>query len=196
MGWTGDFVGYHAIENNCGNHTSDIEACIDLNTYNQTEAFKDVLIGFTPTQSLLDLDNIWTEDFTSTWNGRTYTLNIPKSIGPDDGKDQLFVAFGYNRNYKIFLHDPFYFALNENPMAFPSILLEIFPNETMSHFYRLALTEIEELDLPEDPCNPDRDYKFQACIKESLSRQVGCRTKWDQWSDVDLPLCTKMDQFR
>ena len=70
------------------------------------------------------------------------------------------------------------------------------PNNTSSHYYNLALTEVEELDLPEDPCNTDPDYNFQACIKESLSSQVGCRTRWDRWSHKDMPLCTNMEQFR
>ena len=54
---------------------------------------------------------------------------------------------------------------------------------------------MEELDLPEDPCNTDPDYNFQACVRESLSSQVGCRTKWDRWSHKDIPLCTEMEQF-
>ena len=65
-----------------------------------------------------------------------------------------------------------------------------------SVYHRIALTEVEELDVPEDPCNTDPDYNFDACIKESLSRQVGCRTRWDQWSDKDILPCSTMEQFR
>ena len=77
-----------------------------------------------------------------------------------------------------------------------STKLDINPNTTLSHYYRLALTEVEELDLPADPCNPDPDYKFQACVKESLSSQVGCRSRWDTLSDQDRPVCTEIEQYR
>jgi hypothetical protein len=184
------------VEPKCGNYNSSIEDCIHQKTFTQTEAFKDVILGFTTKQSLLELDNIWTEDFTNSWSGRTYTLNIPKKIGPDDAKDQLFIAVRYNLNYKLVLHDPFYFAVNSNPRGFPSVTLVVNPNETGSHYYRLELTEVEELNLPEDPCNPDRDYNFHACIKETISSRAGCRTGWDRWSQQGRPLCTQMDQYR
>jgi hypothetical protein len=189
----------HYIQPICGNRKSgrtSIEGCINKNTYNQTEVFKDVLLGYTTRTSLLKRKDIWTHDFTVSYYGRAYTLNIEQNIGPDDSKYQVFVAVGYDIDYRIIIHDPLYFALNINPAAFPSITMIIRPNETRNFYYRLALTEVEEVNIPSDPCNPDRDYNFQACIKESLSRQVGCRTKWDRWSRLDLPLCTTMEQYR
>jgi hypothetical protein len=184
-----------ACENTTSRNTS-IDGCIEEKTYNQTEVVKDVILGYTTKKSLIKDDVPLTEDFTSTWYGRGYTLNIETKIGPDYSTDQLFVAVGYDLNYRMILHDRLYFAVNNNPTAFPSILLNIRPNETKSYYYGLALTEMEELDHPEDPCNPDQDYNFQACVKESLSRQVGCRTKWDRWSQPGRPLCTQMDQYR
>ena len=80
---------------------------------------------------------------------------------------------------------------------------------------------MEELDLPEDECFSDKTYNFNSCVRKSLSRQVephkkntkkntekkhkiqvfqvGCRTKWDVWSDADmvpLPLCNSINQYR
>jgi hypothetical protein len=202
LGWkrsSSNFTVPHLIRPFCKNNTSrsvTIAGCIKENTYNQSEAFKDVLLGYTTQESLLKDDDLWTGDFTYTWYGRTYTIDMGENIGPDDTTSQLFVVVKYDLNYKIILHDPFYFATSINPATFPSIILPIRPNETNSHYYRIALTEVEELDVPEDPCIPARDYNFQACIKESLSRQVGCRTKWDRWSQPGRPLCTRMDQYR
>ena len=62
--------------------------------------------------------------------------------------------------------------------------------------YRLGLTEVEELDLPEDPCKTDPDFNFQACVRKSLSSRVGCTTKWDRWRHKSTPICTSMAQFR
>jgi hypothetical protein len=199
IGWRINSLNFtfpNLIQPFCENTTfgnATIDGCIEENTYSQAETLQDVLLGYTTRKSLLEDEGLVTDDFT---HGRAYTLNIAKTIGPDDTTDQLYVAVGYDLNYRIILHDPFYYVVNINPTTFPSILLEIRPNETRSHYYGLALTEMEELDIPEDPCNPDPDYNFQACIKESLSRQEGCRTRWDRWSHQDRPLCRQMDQFR
>ena len=34
------------------------------------------------------------------------------------------------------------------------------------------LFQVEELDLPEDKCNVDKNYDFNGCVRKSLSRQV------------------------
>ena len=39
-------------------------------------------------------------------------------------------------------------------------------------FPRISLTEVQELNLSDDPCNPDLEYNFQACVKENLASQV------------------------
>jgi hypothetical protein len=202
LGWKSSSLNFtypNLLQAFCGDTTSwntGIDDCIKENTYNRTDAFKDVLLGLATRKSLLKDDDLWTEDVTSTWYGKTYTLNIEKNIGVDDATSQLFLAVGYDLNYIMILHDPFYFAVNSNPTVFPGTWLTIHPNETESYYNGLTLNDVEELDLPEDPCNPDRDYNFQACIKESLSRQVGCRTRWDRWSQPDRPLCTQMAQYR
>jgi hypothetical protein len=184
-----------SIKSYCENSTR-IDDCIMLNTFNQTEVFKDVILGFTEKQSLLKDKDIWTDDFTNSWIGRTYTLDIKHKIGPKYETSQLFVALSSDLHYTIYLHDLSYFVASDNAFGLPRITLTIFPNETRSTFYKITLTEMEKLDFPEDPCNLDREYHFQTCIKESLSRQVGCRTKWDRWSQARWPLCTTMDQYR
>ena len=113
---------------------------------------------------------LWTEDFEVAWPGRVQTLEIERRIGPNDGIDQQFVLLNCGFTYKIYIHDPEYFVSNTNPVGLPTLRLKLNPNQTFNHFYRLALTEVEELDLPEDPCNTDLEYNFHGCIKESLSR--------------------------
>ena len=82
---------------------------------------------------------------------------------------------------------------------------------SVSQYYRLALTEVNELDLPADPCNNDPDNRFHACIRKNISGQVsfqeksvftqtnvqvGCRTTWDSWSDKNQPVCSRSTQYR
>ena len=122
----------------------------------------------------MNQEGVVTEDFTVPPAGRYYTINILKKIGPNYMVDQLFVVL-FNINYRIWIHDPNFFIITENPTFVPALLKVLEPNRTSSHYYCLTLTEVEELDIPEDPCNSD--YNFQACVMESLSSQVGCRTE-------------------
>ena len=175
---------------------NNIKECINNKTFNLEEIIKDVILGFSKKESLINQENLWTVDFTETWNGRAYTFNFHGRIGPEFTMLQLFVMLNYQLHYRIFIHDPKYFAINLNPVSLPHMMVIVNPNSTPSHYYRLALTEVEELNLPEDPCNTDPGYNFQTCVKESLSSQVGCRLSWDLWSDQDCPLCTHMEQYR
>ena len=36
-------------------------------------------------------------------------------------------------------------------------------------------------------------YDFQACVKTSLARQIGCRPPWDSWSPSSIPVCDNLD---
>ena len=110
-------------------------------------------------------DSLWTEDFTISWNGRTYTMNIPDKIGPNDMTDQLFITFDckLDKN-KIFIHDPGFFIKNYNPNGIASLNTKVYPKTAKSLFYRFGLTEVQELDVSEDPCNTDINYNFQVHI--------------------------------
>ena len=198
-GWKGNAsMTYNLIEANCKDWhaTTPIVRCIEQNTFSQTEVFKDVVLGMTAKKSVLTKENLFTEDFTTAWDGIFYAINVQKRIGPDDTTDQIYILLDKSHTYKIFTHDPNYFIVNENPAGLPSIMLKLNPYTSVNYYYRISLTEVEELDLPKDPCNKDPDYNFQACVKRSLSSQVGCRPKWDNWSKKEMDLCIHMDQFR
>ena len=155
---------------------------------------------------------LWTEDFTQSYNGRTYTLNIPIKIGPAYQTEQLYVTFSRDLNKRIYIHDPRFFVPNSNPVGLPKkTMIKILVNSSQSFFYRIALTEVEELDIAADPCNMDPGYNFmvcgikekiddwpfvQVCVKESLSRMVGCRTPWDKTSQYHYPLCNNVKQYK
>ena len=86
-----------------------------------------------------------------------FTINVGDRIGPDYQKDELFVALN-SYFYEVFVHDPRFFTLNWIPVAFPALSRW---NNFDSHYYSLLLTEVEELNLPQDPCNEDEKYNFQ-----------------------------------
>ena len=41
-----------------------------------------------------------------------------------------------------------------------------------------------------------RRFYFNSTSNELFISQVGCRTKWDIWSDGDKPCCTSVEQYR
>ena len=76
----------------CFNKNESIEDCIEKNTINCSDILKPSVLGFRR-QKEIDFTKDLTEDFTSTWDGRYYTLRLPFKIGPDDNQDQFFLGF-------------------------------------------------------------------------------------------------------
>ena len=104
------------------------------------------------------------EGLSPTISGRAkyFTINVGGRIGPDFSKEQPFVElYRNNDKYDIFVHEPRFFTLNYIPVAFPAVSRSFVVNKSESHFYPMVLTEVEELNLPQDPCNEDEKYNFQ-----------------------------------
>ena len=128
------------------------------------------MLGLTR-KKIVDLTNGKMEEgFTHLLSPSILTLNLPNRIGPYDRDDQLFILLDpkYNGQYEIFVHDPEVFLLNVNPSVEPILRRR----ELSGLFYSLELTEIVEIDVPMDPCNPDVGYSFRQCIKRSVTSQV------------------------
>ena len=155
---------------------------------------------------------MFTEDSTQYWSGIYYTLNLSLTIGPVSEEDQVDLFLSQkNLTYQIFLHDPGFFILSDNPIAFP-MEARVFKTGGMSsgHIYRLNLIQMNELNVPSDPCNEDPKFNFRTCVKGSIAEKVfsssvcnssnyscflkvGCSTKWDPPSKSP---CTSSRQFR
>ena len=195
-GWKGNTsMTFDLIGANCAGQGPVVD-CIEEKTFGKSEVFNDVVLGLTAKKSLLKQEDLIREDFTTAWDGIFHAIDVQKRIGPDDSTDQVYILMDKSHIYNIFIHDPNYFIVNENPAGLPSVMLKLNPNSSGNYYYRIALTEVEELDLPQDPCNVDPNYIFRACVKESLSRKVGCKSKWDRWSQDGMELCSQMEQFR
>ena len=89
---------------------------------------------------------------------------------PNVDEDMLFFELKSNvkLDYTIFIHDPKYFSFNENPIASPTIMKRMQGVKKDSIVYKLELTEVNQLNLPDNPCNSDPDYSFEGCIREGL----------------------------
>ena len=114
------------------------------------------------------------EDSTQHWSGRHYMLTLPLTIGPDGEESYIYLLLSKKIKlaYQIFLHDPKFFIFSDNPIAFPMESMLFKTELSNSHCYRLNLIQMNELNVPSDPCNSDTDFNFWACVKESVSQKV------------------------
>ena len=116
-------------------------------------------------RSILRREGLIVEGFaTVTSRAKYFTINIGDRIGPDYRKEQSFVELYRNHSYEVFIHDPRFFTLNWIPVAFPTLQKAAVPKKHPSHFYVMILTEVEELNLPQDPCYEDKKYYFQVFL--------------------------------
>ena len=150
-----------------------IDKCIMARTPNASNLIESVQLGYERRMFVNLTKEMLTEDFSQIWAGRYFTLNLPISIGPDDDEDQLFIVLYPQFIYQILVHDPEFFIFTDNPTAIPQMNKYFDAQNTYSHYYRLVLTEMHELDIHQsDPCNPNYDYNFSECVKNSVSMQV------------------------
>ena len=188
------------VESLCGDtdKNKSITDCFEENTFDLSEISQSVNLGLpVPGVSSNGVKDAWIEDFTYSFMGRTYTLNITKNLRYDSLADSLLrIGLEPNLTYDIFIHDPKYFYATRNPESeAPSVRKAVDPAK-LSYYYSFALTEVEELDVPKDRCNNDPDYNFRTCVKESFSGKAGCKTKWDKFGHNNLQPCTTIQQFR
>ena len=105
-----------------------------------------------------------------------FTINVGDRIGPDYNKDQIFLElYRNNDKYDIFVHEPRFFTLSYNPVALPTLYRTVAVKNSESHLYPMVLIEVEELNLPEDPCNKDEKYNFQVGHFVSMPHCHGIR---------------------
>ena len=173
--WTAWKLGLEEACGGAGNST--LGQCIESNTYPVSDFLKMATLGAVEMKSIFKDVN---EQFANSIDGKYCTFNVDTTIGPDYKKDEFIFVLSRSFVYVILVHDPKFFFGSYNPV-FPIVrsYLEA-SNKTENFYHDLMLTEVLELDLPEDPCNTDPGYDFQACFKRSLSSQVGCRTRWDR----------------
>ena len=142
-----------------------IDECIEEETVAQSEVINDVFLGH-QRRSLLGRKGLVKEGLAMLVNQKYFilkyfTINFGNRVGPNFMEEQIFIELHINNNYDIFVHDPKFFTLNYIPTALPSIFRTILVNESVNHYYKMIMTEVEELDLKDDPCEKDEEYNFQ-----------------------------------
>ena len=154
----------------CFDLTDSVEECIKANTHNQSQTLSDVILGFKRRKSFSEVKNFFTEDYVG--STRKYTFKLNSTVGTDGSQDQLFLVLFPGRVYTILIFDPEYYIYSTNPVALPTIMTQFDTRTSLSQYYRLDMTEVNELNLPEDPCDAEADTNFHSCIRRSVSDQV------------------------
>ena len=122
-------------------------------------------MGWGTRTSLLGREDLIIEGFaTIGLRAKYFTINIGDRIGPDYSKDQLFLELYHKNNFGVFVHDPRFFTLNHIPVALPTLQRTVRVNTTENVLYTMISTVVEELNLPQDPCDEDKKYNFQVFI--------------------------------
>ena len=179
-------------EAQCSGFNGSVEECIEERTYSQEEVVARSHMG-----SILrhNLSDSWSAGFTNGYSGRCYTLKLHQNMRDNDSVSQtLELFFDTDLTYTLYLHDPMFYTPGFNPTTFPGKIMR-FNVEDKSVLLRFVLTKHQKLSTPQRPCSQDTLYNFNACVKESFSREAGCRSKWDQTTNRSLPTCTSI-QFR
>ena len=193
-GWTG-FVKTLCKD---ANTTEALVSCIENQTYDLMEITTRVTSGAAIKDYANEvIDPNWIEDFPHTYAGRTYTLDLPIKLKATPSPDSMLrIGLNISFHFEIYFHDPKFFYVTRNPEPGHPCIRHFVDSQELPYVFAFALTEVEELNVPHDPCNEDPNYNFRMCIKEASSKIVGCRTKWDHGQDKDLPLCANITQFK
>ena len=93
-----------AMTYNCKKY-SDVEHCLDAETFEGPDLIKETLIGYDKRGSLCATEEVWQSDFTTVYGGRSYTLDPEIRIGPIYEQDQLFVLLDHAYTHTIRVHD-------------------------------------------------------------------------------------------
>ena len=190
-GWEKD-VYYHNLKENCApfENYNKLVNCINEQTFDFSKILKGAING-DDSRSNITNTSFWREDFNNFNLGKQVTLNNSYEVGTDSRKLEIYFEKG--RNYTVLVHDPNFFLYTVNPDTIPQVRISI--DDSKSHYVYIKAIYHVLLDKLENPCQVSRSYSFTACIKNSLSRRIGCRLPWDSWSSPDIPECHNMDQL-
>ena len=140
-----------------------IKSCIENKTFDWKTTVRDIHVGINEFKvSMLD-ERLWTEDFTVGFEGRYHTLTIPRKLTTEWRQDQIYLDLNPNLIYDVYIHEINYFILNKHSFGLPMCHEEITPNPR-GQYFEFILTEHEVLNLPENPCEEDKNYNFQVSI--------------------------------
>ena len=198
-GWknaTDDYLDVINVE--CGPKTlAEAIACIHKKTFSFNETIPHAMRGTTVDKPLAGPE-FWHSDVTTITAGQCHTLNYSELVGSRLDTNILFFSLNPELSYDVMIHDPAFYLHSLTPSAVPQVKIKKKPSEEARNFDLIYITMTKHIKInrPEFPCNESAEYQFRTCVKESVSRRIGCRMEWDQDSDQAWALCTTLAQLR
>ena len=157
------------------NGTKQVVKCVNSNTYNLRETVvraKAMPSGMESHKKEKDFANSkhWIEELSAFRLGKCHTLNNSVTL-----KSALW-DFGFNMSFKyaVIIHDPNFYLFSTNPVTVPHIVLDLKKDDGTSMLYVEAIQHVN-IDRPNQPCEERQKYSFTACVKNSVSKKIGCR---------------------
>ena len=160
----------------------EILDCIEKETFNITDALpKRVWPGIDAPVDLSG-NQFWTTDFTAALDGRCFTLNYTQSFKADIMKDGFLIDLNPDLAYLVYVHQPDFFLVSYIPLTMPTLLYDYdqtVSGKDMTIFLFLQVYREEKLNRKRNSCNKDKNYNFKKCIRNTLSKEIGCKLPWD-----------------
>ena len=186
-GWKNEKLYHNPFKELCNNTTRTNEAyeCIKKNTYDLADMVYNTTDGDNTTVD----ESHWMMDISSITLGKCFTLNSSMfHIGTDIGQHLTFWYPDTNVTQKTLIHDPDFFLNGPNPRAIPRIMSIQNQDYGVKQEF-LETVQHVKMNLPASPCQESASYSFTRCIRNAISKKVGCRTEWDYWSNQSRRIC-------
>ena len=114
------------------------------------------------------------KDFFDTFSGMCTTLFNMTYVNSSD----LLYMFWYNMTLvpglKIFVHDPNYFLMSYNPDVVPRVVI-ISARDDKYKKYTMRRIKHSRQARTAYQCTMDKEYSFTGCLRNSISKHIGCR---------------------
>ena len=174
-----------------GTEGEDIVNCVENATFSLRPAVMFTMLGRAGKMIPPD-PNKWISDFTDSQTGMCFSMNTSFNMEASP-RGVFLIGLNPKNAYKIFVHDPNMFIVNFNSLMPMKVIIK---SGGRLELHELIIVQHDNLDVPSKPCNPDASYKFSVCIKEALSREIGCRLAWDRRTGTGQPICRQLAQYR
>ena len=190
-GWNqeGAWVNLSTLCNTSENYQK-VAGCMEEKAFKLNDFLIDAKSGDESNTDITD-PSYWNEGIGYFQVGKSFSINSSYTIG----SDMPYFEVNLNRSlsYMFLIYDPNYYVPNTNPDMMPHVLLNMPEYKTIQAYIRAVYQT--KMDKEERRCETSEQYSFTACVKNSISRGIGCRLAWDSWSSPDIPECTKVEQL-
>ena len=135
----------------------------------------------------------WVENLSWMSAGKCFTLNNSKLHIGADMFHPLVLIFNASIDQYTMIHDPNFFILGPNPETMPRIMT-IQNKDYGSKVLYIKTTRHVKLNLPTQRCEESQVYSLTHCVRNMISKKVGCKVPWDENIYNGVSPCTEISQ--